>query len=85
MMHPDDRENVFGAAEELVRSGVHAAAEHRVVRPTGEVRTVQAIGTVKRDASGRVYEYLVRCDESHCFPPKVSAHFPAAFSDSFPV
>ena len=56
MMHPDDREHVFGAAEDVVRSGVNAAAEHRVVRPTGEVRTVQAIGTVKRDASGRAYE-----------------------------
>src|SRR5580658_1682012 len=56
MMHPDDREHVFGAAEEVVRSGANAAAEHRVVRPTGEVRTVQAIGTVKRDASGRAYE-----------------------------
>jgi len=56
MMHPDDREHVFAAAEQVVRSGVNAAAEHRVVRPTGEVRTVQAIGTVKRDASGRAYE-----------------------------
>jgi PAS domain S-box-containing protein len=56
MMHAADREQVFGAAEELVRSGVNATAEHRVVRPTGEVRSVQAIGTVKRDASGRAYE-----------------------------
>src|SRR3984885_641666 len=56
MMHSDDREHVFGAVEDVVRSGVNAAAEHRVVRPTGEVRTVQAIGTVKRDASGRAYE-----------------------------
>src|SRR5580658_2351031 len=56
MIHPDDRDRVFGAVEDVVRSGVNAAAEHRVVRPTGEVRTVQAIGTVKRDASGRAYE-----------------------------
>jgi PAS domain S-box-containing protein len=56
MMHPDDREHVFGAVEDVVRSGVNAAAEHRVVRPTGEVRIVQAIGTVKRDASGRAHE-----------------------------
>jgi PAS domain S-box-containing protein len=56
MMHPDDREHVFGAVEDVVRSGVNAAAEHRVVRSTGEVRTVRAIGTVKRDASGRAYE-----------------------------
>jgi len=56
MIHPDDRERVFRAVEEDIRSGVHTEAEHRVVRPNGEVRTVQGIGTVKRDASGRPYE-----------------------------
>ncbi len=56
MIHPDDREHVFRAAEEAVRSGVHSEAEHRVVRPDGEVRTVQGLGTVKRDASARAYE-----------------------------
>ncbi len=56
MIHPDDREHVFRAAEESVRSGEHSEAEHRVVRPNGEVRTVQGLGTVKRDASGRAYE-----------------------------
>jgi len=56
MIHPDDREHVFRAAGEAVRSGVHSEAEHRVVRPDGEVRTVQGLGTVKRDASGRAYE-----------------------------
>src|SRR5580704_10138819 len=56
MIHPDDREHVFRAAEEAIRSGVHSEAEHRVVRPDGEVRTVQGLGTLKRDASGRAYE-----------------------------
>jgi PAS domain S-box-containing protein len=56
MMHPDDRDHVFRAAEETVRSGVHSEAEHRVIRPDGEVRIVQGLGTVKRDASGRAYE-----------------------------
>jgi PAS domain S-box-containing protein len=56
MIHPDDREHVFRAAEESVRSGAHSEAEHRVVRPDGEVCTVQGLGTVKRDASGRAYE-----------------------------
>jgi PAS domain S-box-containing protein len=56
MIHPDDREHVFREAEGAVRSGVHSEAEHRVVRPDGEVRTVQGLGTVKRDASGRAYE-----------------------------
>src|SRR6201997_2258598 len=56
MIHPDDRDRVFRAAEEAVRSGVHTEAEHRVVRPNGEVRTVLGLGSVKRDASGRAYE-----------------------------
>jgi PAS domain S-box-containing protein len=56
MIHPDDRDHVFRAAEEAVRSGVHSEAEHRVIRPDGEVRTVQGLGTVKRDAAGRAYE-----------------------------
>jgi predicted nucleic acid-binding Zn ribbon protein len=41
---------------------------------------------------GRNYEavdpeklyFALSCNGSHCFPPKVSPHFPAAFSDSFP-
>ena len=55
MIHPDDRERVFRATDEAVRSGVHAAADHRIIRPDGEVRFVQGLGTVKRDASGRAY------------------------------
>ena len=56
MIHPEDRELVFRAAEEALRSEVRPDAEHRVLRPNGEVRTVHGLGTVKRDASGRPYE-----------------------------
>jgi PAS domain S-box-containing protein len=56
MIHPDDRERVFREADEAARGGVPAAAEHRVVRPDGEVRAVQGLGTVKKDAAGRAYE-----------------------------
>jgi PAS domain S-box-containing protein len=56
MIHPDDRKHVFRAAEESIRSAAHSEAEHRVVRPDGEVCTVQGLGAVKRDASGRAYE-----------------------------
>ena len=56
MMHPEDRERVFLAAEGAMRNGVHTEAEHRVIRPDGEVRVVQGLGTVKRDASGQAYE-----------------------------
>jgi PAS domain S-box-containing protein len=56
MIHPDDRERVFRESDEAIRSGVPAAAEHRVVRPDGEVRTVQGLGAVKRDAAGLACE-----------------------------
>ena len=56
MIHPEDREYVSREAEEAIRSGIHSKAEHRIVRPDGEVRFVQGLGTVKRDASGRAYE-----------------------------
>ena len=52
MIHPEDRERVFREADEAVRSGVPAAAEHRVIRPDGDIRTVQGLGTVRRDAAG---------------------------------
>jgi PAS domain S-box-containing protein len=55
MIHPDDREFVFRTADETLRTGVRPNAEHRIVRPTGEVRTVHSQGDVKRDAAGRPY------------------------------
>jgi len=55
-IHPDDRERVAREAEETVRNGTHAKAEHRIVLPNGEVRYILGLGTVKRDASGRAYE-----------------------------
>jgi len=56
MVHPDDREYAARIVEETIRSGTHLKAEHRIVRPDGEVRFVQVLGTVKRDASGCAYE-----------------------------
>lgn len=56
MIHPEDREFVFRRAEEALHSEARPDIEHRVVRRDGEVRTVHALGTVKRDASGRPYE-----------------------------
>ena len=56
MIHPEDRDRVFRSAEKAIREGEHTSAEHRIIRPDGEVRTVQGLGTVKRDASGVAYE-----------------------------
>jgi PAS domain S-box-containing protein len=56
MIHPEDRESVFQAAEKAVLGEVRPDAEHRIVRLSGEVRTVHSQGDVKRDASGRPYQ-----------------------------
>ena len=56
MMHPEDREYAARVVEDIIRSGTHLEAEHRIVRPDGEVRFLQVLGTVKRDATGRAYE-----------------------------
>src|SRR5277367_5972248 len=53
MMHPEDLESVFRVAEEAVRGGLRTDVEHRIIRPSGEVRTVHSLGDLKKDASGR--------------------------------
>ncbi|MDQ1389262.1 MAG: hypothetical protein QOF56_2716 [Acidobacteriaceae bacterium] len=53
MVHPEDLEFVFRVAEEAVRGGLRTDVEHRIVRPSGELRTVHSQGDVKKDASGR--------------------------------
>ena len=55
-IHPDDREEVFRIAEESVRSGERADSEHRVIRPSGEIRVVHSLGDLKKDSSGRPYQ-----------------------------
>jgi PAS domain S-box-containing protein len=56
MVHPEDREYAARVVEETLRGGTLLKAEHRIVRPDGEVRFLQVLGTVKRDASGHAYE-----------------------------
>jgi len=55
-IHPEDREFVFRTADEAVRKGARPDIEHRIVRPTGEVRIVHSQGDVKKDASGLPYQ-----------------------------
>ena len=56
MMHPEDREFVFRTAEEAIRSGVQVDCEHRILRPTGEMRVVHSLGDLKKDSSGQPYQ-----------------------------
>jgi PAS domain S-box-containing protein len=63
LIHPDDREYVFENAERAVRDGVSIETEHRVIRPSGEVRIVHSPGDLKRDASGRPYQMFGTCQD----------------------
>jgi len=43
LIHPDDREALYSTVDEEVAVGVHPVHQHRIVRPSGEVRNVQSI------------------------------------------
>jgi PAS domain S-box-containing protein len=53
MIDPEDLEFVFRVAEEAIRGGLRTDVEHRIIRPSGELRTVHSQGDVEKDASGR--------------------------------
>jgi PAS domain S-box-containing protein len=52
-VHPEDWELVFQALNEALAGGPRYNVEYRVLRPTGEVRSVHSEGDVKRDALGQ--------------------------------
>ena len=65
MVHPEDRESLYGGVDEDLVAGVRPDAEFRIVLPSGEVRTVHALtskrwssmpGDSKKDALGRPYK-----------------------------
>src|SRR5260370_23327868 len=57
-VHPEDREFVFRKAAEAIQGEVRADVEHRIVRPSGEVRVVHSQGDLKRDAARRPWQML---------------------------
>jgi PAS domain S-box-containing protein len=65
MVHPEDREPLYQGVDQDLVAGERPNAEFRIVRPSGEVRTVYSLtserwsslpGDAKRDASGRPYK-----------------------------
>jgi PAS domain S-box-containing protein len=56
LVHPEDREFVFRKAAEAIQGEVRTDVEHRIVRPSGEVRVVHSQGDLKRDAAGRPWQ-----------------------------
>jgi PAS domain S-box-containing protein len=54
-VYPEDRSILGEAVAEAIRGGPRYDVEYRVIRSTGEVRTVHSQGEVRRDPSGRPY------------------------------
>ncbi len=52
-VHPEDGARLREAVQTALREGQLASDVHRIVRPDGEVRTLQATGRIARDAAGQ--------------------------------
>lgn len=52
-IHPDDRRRMNEAVQNAYATGTSFTIEHRIVRPDGEERVLEARGTVFREASAR--------------------------------
>ncbi len=51
MVHPDDR-HVFGSLDQVVHGRLHRLVRYRIVRPDGQVRSLQAWTDEQRDEHG---------------------------------
>jgi PAS domain S-box-containing protein len=56
MVHPEDRGFMLRATQETLQGEGRPDIEFRIVRPSGEVRTLLSQGRTKRDASGKPHE-----------------------------
>lgn len=54
LVHPDDREMVLGVINTAMERAEGYTFEHRLVRPSGEVRWLHARGDVRTDETGAV-------------------------------
>jgi PAS domain S-box-containing protein len=66
MVHPEDRDALYGGVDVELDAGVHPIAEFRIVTPSGEVRTVHAItsklwGATRGDPDNEASERLAGC------------------------
>jgi len=52
-IHPEDRDRVFREKEQMITSDVWYDVEHRILRPSGEVRVLNSTCAVKKDEWGK--------------------------------
>ena len=57
-IHPDDADRVRQAIEDAVRRGGNFDIEHRLVRPSGEIRILRAEGRVVKNDEGKVVRII---------------------------
>jgi PAS domain S-box-containing protein len=55
MVHPEDRESLLQATQEARRGEERPEIEFRIIRPSGEVRTVLSQGGMEKDGSGTTH------------------------------
>ncbi|QGQ25590.1 PAS domain S-box protein [Gimesia benthica] len=53
-IHPDDRAYVDSAVAQTIEYDLPYSIEHRIIRPSGEVRYVHERGALKRNAAGEI-------------------------------
>ena len=58
-IHPEDRERIRQVFRDTLATGQGQRAEFRVVRPGGEVRRFESVGSVTRDAEGQPDRVIV--------------------------
>ena len=58
-VHPDDRDFIRRIFAETIRTGIGQRAEYRLVSANGECVYVESVGSVIKDAAGKVEKVLV--------------------------
>jgi PAS domain S-box-containing protein len=60
-VHPEDRAERRQVVSELIEEGGTSVSRHRIVRPTGEILSVESIIRVIRDGEGRAVRMIGAC------------------------
>ncbi len=61
LLHPDDREMVYNAIQDVLKTGLDSEFEERIIRPDGEIKHLKSWGTLKRDENGAPVKMVGAC------------------------
>ena len=61
LVHPDDREHTSRTIRRVLELGEPFVYEHRILLPSGEVRTLESRGRVDRDENGDIHKLTGTC------------------------